>query len=96
MKNLLFSLLLPLSLLSAGEASAHRANGHHNHHGTNRVGGRHNHCHYHQKKDLFHCHSHTHMGPGDGHHGRRWMHPINSGHRHHAHGPYVNFGFWFH
>jgi len=53
----------------------HRPHGHGHHHHAPRA-PKHNHCHRHVNKGFSHCHKHTHGGPGYGHHGRPWIHPI--------------------
>ena len=59
-------------LLAGGPALAHKS--HHHHHHWNYPAHRHYHCH--TKKGYCHIHRHTHGGPGEGHHGKKWMHTV--------------------
>lgn len=83
----LFFLISALTMIGTGEpVFAH--GGHHNHH----YGG-HNDCHTHVKKGFTHCHWHWHGGPGNGHHGKKYLNHGSRRHHHHDYHYHYITGF---
>jgi len=71
MKKVILSCLTICAAIAVAEpALAHKRHGWRPHRHS------HNHCHYHARRGYTHCHRHSHNGPGRGHHGSAWKHPI--------------------